>query len=146
MDPSLRSSRWSSLAWILAAFALLAAAAMVPWRGECGFRVVVGADYPGCGMTRSLGALLRGEFAASFRHHPLGIPAALAAAAAVGFALHEGATRRPTLRRFLDRWGARGAAIAVVLLAGVWLVRVVIRPAWAADPVRPGSPAARWLE
>jgi hypothetical protein len=146
VPPPRPAARWSSLGWILAALALAAAAAMVPWRGECGFRVVLGADCPGCGMTRAVAALLRGDVAGSFRLHPLGIPAALAAAAAVGLALHEGATRRPTLHRFLDRWGVRAAVAGVVLLAGVWLVRVVVHPAWAADPVRPGSAAARWLE
>ena len=40
----------------------------------CPFRRVLGIPCPACGMTRSLGALLRLDFAASFAYHPLTLP------------------------------------------------------------------------
>lgn len=136
-------ARWSSLLWLGAILALVAAATMVPWRGECGFLAVLGAPCPGCGMTRSVVALLGGDVAASLRWHPLGLPLAAAAAAAGAMALHEGFTGRPTLRRAADRWGVRAAVAGLVLLGGVWAVRVLWRPEWSPDPIRPGSVAAR---
>jgi len=137
--------RWSSLGILAAAGAVVGITSMVPWGGECGFRFVLGADCPGCGMTRALLALLRGDPAGSFRWHPLAIPLALAAAAAVALAVHEGATGRTTFRRAADRFGIPAAVAGIALLAAVWAVRVVLVPSWAADPIRPGSVAARWL-
>ena len=137
--------RWSSLGILLGAGALVAITTMVPWGGECGFRYALGADCPGCGMTRAMAALLRGDLRGSLRWHPLALPIALAAGTALALAVHEGATGRPTFRRMADRWGLRATLLGFALLAGVWAVRVVLHPAWSADPVRPGSPAARLL-
>ena len=137
--------RWSSLGILLGVGALIGATVMVPWGGECGFRFVFGAPCPGCGMTRAMAALLRGDVAGSFRWHPLAIPLVLAAALAITLALHEGITGRPTFRRFADRYGFRAAMAGILLLAGIWVVRVLWQPRWSPDPIRAGSPAARLL-
>ena len=40
----------------------------------CPFRLATGRNCPGCGMGRAVVAAMRGDFAASFHSHPLGIP------------------------------------------------------------------------
>jgi hypothetical protein len=142
--PLLRGrARWASLGILLAAGGAAAALALSPIHGECGFRAVLGAPCPGCGMTRSILALARGDAAGSLRWHPLGIPVLAGAATAGILALREGWTGRPVFRRLADR---RAPAAALALLAAfalVWIVRVVAVPAWSPDPIRPGSPMAR---
>lgn len=123
--------------------ALLAA---VPIRGECGFLFLTGAPCPGCGMTRSLLALLHGSPGESWRFHPLGIPLALGGAALLGLAAHVGLTGRPTFRGPAERFGTAAAVALLVLAGAVWTVRVLVHPAWSPDPIRPGSLAARLLE
>lgn len=146
--PALRllvDGRWSSLAWILGVGGLLAAALAVPWRGECGFRYALGAPCPGCGMTRALLALLEGRVGESLLLHPLALPLALGTAVLVAMAVREGVTGRRGLRALADRRAGPVAVLALVLLGGVWLVRVVLRPDWSPDPLRPGSVAERLL-
>ncbi len=111
----------------------------------CAFLAITGAPCPGCGMTRAGMALLCGEVAASLRHHPLVLPLALVSAAALAMGILEAATGRPVLRRAAARLGLALAVAGLVLLAGVWLVRVVIRPDWSPDPIARESPAGRLL-
>ena len=40
----------------------------------CIFRLTTGIPCPGCGMTRSLSSIWRGDFLLSLRFHPLGLP------------------------------------------------------------------------
>ena len=40
----------------------------------CPFRLLTGHRCPGCGMGHAVVAAMRGDFAESFRHHPLGLP------------------------------------------------------------------------
>ena len=140
-----RWSRWTSLGWVCGVIALCALFAAGPIHGECGFRFILGAPCPGCGMTRACAALLGGDLAAAWHWHPMAIPTALAAAAAFGAAVHEGITGRPTFRRNADRAALPLAVAVLVLFGAVWLVRVVIHPDWSPDPLRPGSVAARLL-
>ena len=139
-------SRWGSLLWILGVGGAMALMAAAPIHGECGFKFLLGAPCPGCGMTRSLLALLSGHFGESWRLHPLAGPLALFAAAAVALAVHEGITGRPTFRRPAERWAGRAAVGFLILGGALWIVRVVAHPAWSPDPLRPGSLAARLLE
>jgi hypothetical protein len=44
----------------------------------CPFKVITGLPCPGCGMTRSVVALLHGDLAVSAYYHPLGLPFVLA--------------------------------------------------------------------
>ena len=58
----------------IAALALTAAALALLYifgGGLCIFRLLTGIPCPGCGMTRALAAVLRGELAAAFSFHPL---------------------------------------------------------------------------
>jgi hypothetical protein len=119
--------------------------ALLPVHGECGFRFLLGAPCPGCGMTRACLALARGDAAAAWRLHPAVFPTVLAVAATVGLALHEGLTGRPTFRRAADRWALPAMIAGFALLAALWGVRVLWLPEWSPDPLRPGSPAARLL-
>jgi hypothetical protein len=83
----------------------------------CLFRLLTGIPCPGCGMTRSLMALWRGDLLTSFRYHPLGPPLFLACL----FLLMALLLRRlPKLAPETQRrlWTGIGA-----LLIGVWLVR-----------------------
>jgi hypothetical protein len=51
---------------------------MIDWLEQhlfsCFFVKYFGVECPGCGMQRAFIALLRGDFAASFHHHPALIP------------------------------------------------------------------------
>ena len=61
-----------------AAYAALAAQAAfgIPYDGAvlCPFRLLTGHPCPGCGMGHALVAGMRGDFAASWNFHPLGLP------------------------------------------------------------------------
>jgi len=137
--------RWHPLAAVLGAAAFLGLYGAFLAGGPCGFKVLTGAPCPGCGMTRSVGALLRGDLAASLRFHPLGLASAAAFAAALGLGAAEAASGRPHLRDAARRAGLRLALAAVVLLGGIWVARVFVHPAWSPDPIPPGSLAGRLL-
>lgn len=88
----------------------------------CLFRMLTHIPCPGCGMTRSIAALVRGDVALSFRYHPLGPPLLLAALACLAMPflpadrVRELSSRAP--RQQTIAW------TAFVLLVGVWLVRI----------------------
>lgn len=60
---------------------LLCAAQAASGAGEslvlCPFRLLTGHRCPGCGMGHAVVSAMRGDVAASFAHHPLGIPVLL---------------------------------------------------------------------
>jgi Protein of unknown function (DUF2752) len=66
--------------------------------GVCVFRAVTGHWCPGCGMTRSVMALLRGDVDISFTYHPYGI-VLLAQAAVFAVWRFSGRTPRPGILR-----------------------------------------------
>lgn len=136
--------RWTSFLVLAGTGAAVLGLALLPL-GGCGFLLVLGAPCPGCGMTRATVALAQGDLVASFVHHPLGLPLAATAIAALALGLAEGWTGRPYLRRAGRRWGNRAAIAFIVLLAATWVVRVIVQPDWASDPIRPGSIAGRLL-
>jgi len=115
---------------VLAAIALVLtfAFAHTPLHGPpCLFRSAFGLPCPGCGLTRSIVALWRGDLLLSLRYHPLGLPAM---AAMVGVAMwcaaYVGAPRRrPFLHRISRSMSRRwiGWSVVVLLLA-VWLLRL----------------------
>jgi hypothetical protein len=129
-ERDLRAHTSVRYAGALAALALVLtfAFAHTPLHGPpCLFRSMFGFPCPGCGMTRSMMALWRGDLALSLRYHPLG-PLALAAIGGVAAwcAAYAGAPRwRPVLRR-ASRALARPCAgwSVAALLVGVWALRV----------------------
>lgn len=143
--PGRPGGRWSPFLWLLGIAGATALIAWSPLHGDCGFKLVTGAPCPGCGMTRAAGALAAGDPGEAWRWHPLVFPLAAGYAALLAAALHEGLTGRPTFRRPADRHGVRVAVAGAVLLAAVWAVRVLVRPDWSPDPIRPGSLASRLL-
>lgn len=94
------------------AFGLWDLAAVTPRLPSlCPVHALTGHDCPGCGMTRALMALARGDVAASVRQHPFGAPVLLWAVAAALL---------PPMRLL------RGDAVrmgAVAALLGWWVVR-----------------------
>jgi hypothetical protein len=90
----------------------------------CPFRVMTHLPCPGCGMTRSVAALLHGNLALSFRYHPLGAPLVLGALGCLALPLVPVDTARKLARRAPRQQTI--ALIAFVLLIAVWLVRVVL--------------------
>ena len=72
-------------------------------------------------------------------------PLAAAYALLLAAALHEGLTGRPTFRGPADRHGLRAALAGAILLAAVWVARVLVHPEWSPDPIRPGSLASKVL-
>ncbi len=112
---------------VLAALALTAAAAALfarfppsvwPVWPRCVLHETTGWHCPGCGLTRAVSALLRGDVTAAFRHHPvfwlLAIPVGSWLAYVAGYALWRDRFPPATPR---TRWLTAGAAVFVV--AGV---------------------------
>jgi hypothetical protein len=89
--------------------------------GVCMWRLCTGSACPGCGLTRSVSHLLRGDLARSIGFHPLGPFLAIQLVAAWGLYL---AVRRGWVRPLpvtvINVW----LAANVPLLVGVWLVRM----------------------
>ncbi|MCF7675935.1 MAG: DUF2752 domain-containing protein [Akkermansiaceae bacterium] len=100
---------------------LRAQGAGAPWLPGCSFHRLTGLHCPGCGMTRAMAAILRGDLAAAFRCNPVGL--VLLPLALVGL-LPEwlGWVRG---RRLAFRWhpGARGAWLLVGLIIAFWILR-----------------------
>ena len=87
----------------------------LPW---CAIKICTGVDCPGCGMVRSISALVHGRFLESFRFHPLGFVVA-------GFLVYLWLAK-------LFKWpiggkGLRyGSYVFVLLLIAEWVVRLAI--------------------
>ena len=86
----------------------------------CPFRRCTGGYCPGCGVTRSTGALLRGDIARSWHHHPILLLAVGQAVALLGLWALAGGRLRARLR---SRTGALLAANGALILA-IWVVRL----------------------
>lgn len=82
----------------------------------CPFRALTGLPCPGCGITRSLVFLYRGDLLTSLRYHLFGIPTALFCAAVVAVSMTELFTHkryfRPLLHNTRLAW-----TLATVLMA-----------------------------
>lgn len=113
--------------WVLAGVVMVAVGLRVWSVGDSGASICfvkqcTGASCPGCGMTRSLGHLVRGDLASSWRLHPLAI-VFLVEAVVVWIILEATRTRRVTFD--WHRHGTRWLAAHIPLLIGVWVVRIV---------------------
>ena len=108
-----------------AGLAVTAAAAFLSFPlPSCPFRTLAHLPCPGCGMTRSLGALWHGDCLLSFRYHPLGLPAFAGAIICVSLPL---APRSIQQRLTLSPAAQRFAALVVLAaLLSVWLLRLIL--------------------
>jgi len=115
----------------LAAFAVLTAAfvAAAFWKPSdegpilCGFRNATGLACPGCGMTRSLAALAKGQPAVSVKYHAFGSIVALGAIfawVALGIGLATGRDLLPDLN-------ARRATVFILAGTGLFLAYWLFR-------------------
>lgn len=87
----------------------------------CPFRRCTGGYCPGCGLTRSGGRLVRGDVVGSWQQHPfmlLGLIQAAVVAALWRFG-------SASLQRSLRSLTARFLQANLVLLVGVWVVRLL---------------------
>lgn len=85
----------------------------------CPFRICTGHACPGCGLTRSIGALLRGDLDLSFRYHPLGLVLAVQVIVIVAiYAMRPQLTASDLLARSQVLIWAN-----VAVLGAVWAVR-----------------------
>ena len=112
--------RWLSLAVSAAAVLLLTASNWL----TCPMQQVFHHACPTCGMSRALGLLLRGDWAASFTLQPLALPAVIGSWLALATAL-EGALRGTpavTLLRTHRRLFALTASVFLLVFA-LWLAR-----------------------
>ena len=88
----------------------------------CVFRRCTSTACPGCGLTRGIAHVVRGDFAAAWHNHPLAIlitVEAVVAAALFWF------TSRGRIRFDWLRLGTLWLAAHIPLLIGVWAVRIV---------------------
>jgi len=127
------------LPWLLAGLGLAAAAALLPAVLEivlqagtagdprlvlCPSRRLLGLPCPGCGMTRALAALLRGDLAGAFALHPWA--PALAAQLALGWGAWGWSLSGTPSGRLLrpDRWLGPTLLANLAALAALWLGRL----------------------
>lgn len=95
------------------------------WR--CPFHAATGLPCPGCGASRAMASLFRGEWGAVFRSHPFAPLFLLGwVVLAVGIVLP--AFRRRGLVRWLDGLEGRTRVVGIVLLAfvGHGVVRLIV--------------------
>jgi hypothetical protein len=85
----------------------------------CFVRRCTGTSCPGCGLTRALAYLVRGDVGAMWLMHPLAPLIALDAIVAAGLVW---VARSIAIK---PQWIAIWAAVHVPLLIGVWLVRAL---------------------
>ena len=97
----------------------------------CPFRFLTGLPCPGCGMTRSVVALLHGDLAASLFYHPLGVAVVAGAAIVATLTLISVLSPRLSARAVPPVWIrtdalARGPLpwVGVAAFITVWLVRL----------------------
>jgi Protein of unknown function (DUF2752) len=114
---------WRDRAMVLSpVLAIGLLAAMPPGQGPttCPFALVTGMACPGCGMTRALGFLVRGDIVSAMRYHPL---APLVLAAAIGgwfwYLLRRAGRVLPIPPRIVSTM----LISAAVLLVAVWFYR-----------------------
>lgn len=106
---------------------IVAAMATVAWLevALCPMAVILHVPCPGCGMTRATLAALHGDFATTYRYHPLAILmvpllGAYAAAHALSYIRH-GVSQVDTF--VTGKWIDRGILLLLIAMVGVWVAR-----------------------
>ena len=86
----------------------------------CPFRICTGGYCPGCGFTRSTGALIRGDLVGSWHHHPYLLLALAQAAVLVALWKVAGEGVQARLRR-----AAQPLLVAnAILVSAIWVIRM----------------------
>lgn len=128
---------------VLAVLAMIAVSAG-RLRLRCPIRAAFGIDCPGCGGTRALGALMRGDVRQAAREN---LAAVVVGTAVTGYAIAPGqvsqvagAIRDRAERHRMTRWWARHPRLAACVAAGLWcLARNVLRPLRSSRALDPAS-------
>lgn len=100
---------------------MLAVLAVLTGSTLCPVAALTGTACPGCGMTRAVVALARGDLSAAWRWHPL---APLVAGYAAGTAIHWRRHRRAYVRGHFAVPHAAVLATLAVALVSVWVARL----------------------
>jgi len=110
----LQKKRIKTLAFHVAVFAAAAGLALAYHFliGGCPIRALLGVPCPTCGMSRAALALLRLDFAASLRYHPLLVPFSLS----LWFAIHKDLFRLSKKARDGILIGCAAVVFAVYLI------------------------------
>ena len=98
---------WLGLGLVLAAYLAVSILTF-----GCPFRFVFGLSCPGCGMSRSFFALLRGDVAAAVSYHPL-----IIAVPALFYAIYRCESKN-------DRIGKVLLTVLIFLFFFVWILRI----------------------
>lgn len=128
--PRIRGSLHPVLVWSFLALAGSFAAGHSHGLGiPCLFRLTLGLPCPGCGMTRSLSALWRGDPALAFRYHPLGPLMFVLCALLLVAGLWQTLQPSPTsplarIERVIDH--TRVPLALLILVVAVWVVRLAM--------------------
>lgn len=88
----------------------------------CPFALATGTACPGCGMTRALAHLVRGDAGAALDYHPLAPLILVLAFAGWGWGVLRS---RGMVRRLPPAVGTGSILLTASLLLAVWLVRLV---------------------
>ena len=107
----------------------------------CPAKNLLGVPCPGCGLTRATEAMVRGEFAAMLRFHPLAPLLAPTLIYAIGRTLYVSATGKHP-RDLLARLPSSFWTVALVVLVGFWLARMTGAFGGLPDPL---DPTRGWL-
>ena len=117
---------WLRRPGVIIAAMLVAAVGLRVWTPSddsasavCVFRRCTGSACPGCGLTRGLAYLLRGDLAAMWAMHPLAPLFAVDALAIAALVWLGRSGRRP----LSPQWVAVWAGLHIPLLLGVWIWR-----------------------
>lgn len=110
----------------------------------CPFRGLTGVPCPGCGMTRAVSEVVRGELIASLHHHPLGLVIASLAVASWFWTLislcRERLGGRAPAGEESERWIYRprwlAAAYALLITAWLWNLWQWVNSGYAVSSLR----------
>lgn len=100
----------------------------VPMPGTCTFKRYVGADCPGCGLTRCFVSMGHGQLDRAWHFNPVGIAFFAIVAFQVPFRSFQlWRLNRGSAEITLGRWGYSMMGIVLVALLVQWAVRMIIR-------------------
>lgn len=89
--------------------------------GFCMFRSITGIPCPGCGMGKASIMISQGEFYNAFIMHPLSIPFAIAALAAIFWLIYDLIRKKETFLTLMTRKLKRPYFIVLLaIIAGIW--------------------------